>query len=389
MFPIIRNIFSRLFGRWHTAYSLSLLSEFIILFLLIFSIHLVLYKWLEGVSWEEAFWQGWQTFTTVGYGDQPARTFEGRVVTMVLSTMGIAVLAGIFSEIFEYRRLMVEKKTLGLMKNPIKDGYVIFNFPEVHQGSIFINELRTVERNVGICIVDNNLEKLPENIAILPNIHFIKGSPLNRDTYERARITDNKAVIIFPNKPSVSNSDGETKTIVDLVTMFVTGIPECKTRIVHILADPRNAWMFQDSYSTQVSERFELLAVVQELQDKYSAEIIETLLTNSRGANLRTVTPKEIVGWTWEEFVQRSIAVSRRINLLCNPLALIKDGENNACPSLDDVIEEGDCISVITFSNFKWDKFEKELVKVGEKIRRPGDNNTQYQADKSNREKSS
>lgn len=361
--------------------------EFVLLFLLIFTVFLILYKWSEGVSWEEALWQGWQTFTTVGYGNQPARTLEGRIVTMVLSTMGIAVLAGIFSEIFEHRRLMVEKKNLGLMKNPIKDGYVIFNFPEIHQGFNFINELRTVERNVGICIVDNNLERLPETIAILPNIHFIKGSPLIRDTYERSRITDNKAVIIFPNKPSVSNSDGETKTIVDLVTKFVKSVPGCQTRIVHILADPRNAWMFQDGYSTQVSERFELLAVVQELQDKYSAEIIETLLTNSRGASLKTVTPRDIIGWTWEEFVQRSIAVSRRTNLPCNPLALIKNGENNACPSLDDVIESGDCISVITFSNFKWDKFEKELVKMGTQVRRPDENSTNNHSPEASRNK--
>ena len=370
MFPSIRNIFRRLITRFRSLENLSLLSEFILLFFLIFFVYIILYKWIEDVGWEEALWQGWQTFTTVGYGNQPARTLEGRILTMVLSTMGIAVLAGIFSEIFEYRRLMVEKKTLGLMKNPIKDGYVIFNFPEVHQGNNFINELRTVERNVGICIVDNNLERLPESIAILPNIHFIKGSTLDRDTYERSRITDNKAVIIFPNN-SASGSDGETKTIVDLVTKFVTSIPDCKTRIVHILADPRNAWMFQDSYSTQVSERFELLAVVQELQDIYSAEIIETLLTNSKGANLKTVRPQEIIGWTWEEFVQRSIIVSRRINLLCNPLALIKEGENNSCPSLDDVIEEGDHISVISFNNFKWYKFEKELVKVAEKKRKP------------------
>lgn len=359
-FKLLEKIFTKL--REQTP--LRWLIQLVFVFFGLFVLYWCLFYWIENVSWGEALWQAWQTFTTVGYGNHPAITVWGRVITMVLSTIGIAVLGGVFSAAFDYRNYLIEKRELGLMKNPFKDGYVMFNFPELYQGANFIHELRTVERHVGICIVDNEMEKLPESIAILPNIHFIKGSTLDKNTYQRAGITSNKAVIIFPSEASMAESDGITKTIVDLVTKFVLSEEKCTTRIVHILADPRNAWMFQDAYSTQVSERFELLAVVQELQDQYSAEIVETLLSNTRGANLKTVFPTVIIGWTWEKLTRKCIEVSKTTKIHCNPLALIKNGENDACPFWDTVIEEGDCISIIAFNDFKWKKFEKALAQA-------------------------
>ncbi len=317
----------------------------------------VFFKWAEGTSWGEAAWQSWQTITTVGYGNQPAESLFGRISSVIFGTVGIASLGVLFSATLDYKIYRRNKWRHGLINNPIEEGYVIFNYPGEFKLLKFIQEIRTVEDRVGICVVDNSIEKLPQSIASLNGIHFIKGSILSKDTYTKAGISDNKAVIIFPMQSSNQESDAATKTTVDLVEKFIT----TETRIMHVLVDPSNAWMFEGSSSTQILESFEVLTLVQECQDQYSADTVEDLLLNSKGGNLKTFKPKLVVGYTWKEFISALSEVCSEANIPCNPLALIKDGKSNTCPEFTARIEEGDSISMITYNSFDWDRCEKNM----------------------------
>ncbi|MEN7551222.1 potassium channel family protein [Rapidithrix thailandica] len=352
LFYQIRKQFSKGPLRW-----LILISFWVFI---LFGIFTVAFKYAEEVSFEEAIWQAWQTFTTVGYGNRPAETTLGRIITIIFSTLGIAFLGALFSASFDYKQYLIHKKQSGQMSNPFTDGYVIFNFPGISTTINLINELRIVEKNVGICIVDARLEKLPESISQLGKVHFLKGETLNKATYEKAHLKENKAVIVFPFESHRTESDGATKTTIDLVAKFVGN----QTRILHVLVDPKNSWMFDDSPSTQILGELEVLAIVQECQDKYSAVIIEKLLLNTQGANPNTVQPQKIIGWTWEQLVLQSMRVCRKHNVHVNFLALVSKGVSNACPSLDTVIQEGDIISLLTYHRLDWKHFEEELLKV-------------------------
>ena len=358
---MIFNIIRNLRKRFKSQQPLMWLLQLTFLFLIIYLAFSISFKYTESVSWDEAFWQSWQTLTTVGYGNRPAETPAGRWATVILCTAGIAILGAVFTAAFDYRQHLTEKKKLGLMKNPYKNGYVIFNFPGDYQLVNFINELRNVEDEVGVCVVDNSISQLPESVSFLSNVHFLRGNTLSKDTYEMAALKDNKAVIVFPIKPSVPDSDGATKTIVDLLAKFV----EDQTRILHVLVDPKNAWMFDDSKSTQVMESFELFALVQECQDKFSSEIFERLLLNSVGANPKTIQPNLTIGWTWEKFQNRLLATSKATNKKCNLFALIRDNEPETCPELDLEIKSGDYISIIAYNDFSWPEFEKHMASEG------------------------
>ncbi len=173
-----------------------------------------------------------------------------------------------------------------------------------------------------------------------------------------AGLRENKAVIVFPINPSVPDSDSSTKTIVDLVEQFVTN-----TRIIHVIVDPQNSWLFKNSSSTQTFEGLDVLAVVQECQDKYSAEIMENILRNTEGVHPKTIQPDLVIGWTWYKFIERSIQVGKRMEVQVNPIAIIKNGQIHTCPTFDTVIEKDDLISIITNIEFKWAEFEKTLIK--------------------------
>lgn len=325
--------------------------------LVILTLFIASFRLFESMGWQEAVWQVWQTATTVGYGNHPAQTLTGQWATMILGLLSIAFLGAGISTMFEVRAYFKDRKRCGLMKNPIKNGYVIFNFPGVDILHTFIREVRFVEEGVGICIVDENLEELPKSIAALDNIHFIRGEILDHSTYERAALTNNKIVVVFPTS-TIPESDGTTKTVVDLVLKF---IDNAKTRVVYSLVKPANAWMF-DCRATGAPQTLNVLALVQECQDKYSSIALDALLKNTEGPNPETVIPKFTIGLTWQRFVEGCTYSSSKWRILMTPLAIIRKDKAYVCPPLDMVIEEGDSISIIAYEGFSWDFFERQIT---------------------------
>jgi len=246
------------------------------------------------------------------------------------------------------------------MPNPYRDGYVVFNFPGPSWFKGFITEIRHVEPGAPVCVVDDTIDHLPEAIAAMSKVHFIKGSVLDKDTYTRAKLDQNKAVIVFPTHPGDPSSDGTTRVAVDLILGTVS--PE--TRVLHVLVSPENHWMFDELRSTSVMETLEVLAIVQECQDVHSADIVQRLLLNTQDANPMTVVPNRIVGWTWREFVSYALPAAEAAGVDINPFALIKAGEPHLCPPPSTPIEAGDLLSVIAYTGFDWARFEDALVRA-------------------------
>ncbi|KXX68314.1 potassium channel family protein [Flammeovirga sp. SJP92] len=318
----------------------------------------ILFKYVEAVSWNEAIWQTWQTATTVGYGNRPAETLFGRIITMILSTVSIAFVGAMFSAVFDYKEYHKTQKKLGYMKNPFNDGYVIFNFPATAIAKNFIEELRAIEKDVGICFVDNNIEALPLEIQEIPNIHFVKGCPLQKNTYLNANINQNKTIIVFPNASNNSSADGATKTTVDLLERFVTE----GTRILFVLVEKANTWMFDDNNATYINADLSVLAIVQECQDPYSAMVVEDLLYNTKGANPVTVEINSLDGIKWMDLQLKIMKASVTLNQQCNVIALIQNGKTDACPKPETVLNKGDLLSIATYSNFSWKEIEREIL---------------------------
>lgn len=337
-----------------------------VLLLELFVLFTVLFKYIEDTSWEESIWQAWQTFTTVGYGNQPASTTLGRIITILISTLGIALLGTLFSAYFDHRALQQSKLKLGYMTNPHKDGYVLINFPGKAKLLDFLKEIRYIEKNVGVCIVDDKIEKLPTDLEYLERVHFVRGNPFHKKTLEQANLKANRIVIIFPTDAANSQSDSATRTLVDLVSRFTDA---SKTRIIHVLVSEDNKWLFEGSPSTQVFSNLQILSLVQECQDRFSASIIENLLLNTQGANPQTIQiSSRLNDWSWSDLVTHGNFVSQIYNLPCNFLGLVKEqGAVQVCPHPNTHIETGNYISIIAEPNFEWETFEKYLLEAKEK----------------------
>jgi voltage-gated potassium channel len=307
-------------------------------------------------------WWGMSTLTTVGYGDIVPITAWGRTLAMAISLIGIAMFAlpvGILGAGFiEEREETETRRRTGQMENPRERGYVLFNFPGVARFGALVQEIRHIEADVPICVVDDTLDELPPNAAALPNVHFIRASILDRRTYDQARLRDNQVVIVFPRESGVPESDGTTRTVVDLVSRYVGD----ETRILHVLVSAENAWMFEGINSTAVIGSLQVLALVQESQDRHSSSIVQRLLLNTEGGNPNTVSPTRTVGWSWAEFSRCCLEAAAQSGVMANPLAIVKRTGPFLCPPASELIEEGNEVSIIALPGFDWDAFEQVMV---------------------------
>jgi len=355
---MLLHVFERIRKAWEDLPTLRAFYKILGVLVVLAALHTVFFKIAESVGWEEAIWQTWQTFTTVGYGNAPASTSGGRWTTMFWGTLGIAFLPLIISGVIENNMERINRRKLGMNDNPIRDGIVVFNFASADQIRGLILQIQYVRKDMGFCIVDEKIDELPPSVANLDNVEFLRGECLRESTYKRANLDKNDIVIVFPKEPGQSSSDGLTRLIVDQVSKFMKE----SGKIIYLVVDSENDHLFAECSGVSIYEAFETYAIAQEITDPYSSELIENLLLNTYGANPKTLTPTKIIGWRWIDFQLATIQLGSKQGIDVNPLGLIKKGETHSCPSWDTEIETGDLISMIGYNDFDWKRFEKDLV---------------------------
>ncbi|MGD9160189.1 MAG: potassium channel family protein [Desulfobacteraceae bacterium] len=337
-------------------------SKSLYIAILQFACLILVYSILHSVFEKAGFWgavyNSLQTVSTVGYGDNPASTTAGKLITAVFGfILGLGLFANTLDKFIAYRSRQRTLKEEGFMPNPDKNGYVILNFPGERNALTYIENIRYLEPEIPICIVDEGIESLPKSVTNL-KVDFVRGSLLRKETYINAKLDRAKAVIVFPESEN-PDCDGMTKSIVDLVTRFVD---TARTRVLYLLINYENRWLFDNIPATAILEDNEIHLIVQECQDPNSAGVIQTLIRNTEGAIQKSVLPKKIAGWTWSRFTIKTQEVAEKNNIEVATLALVSGGDINLLPSVDTRIKEGDYINLVVKSGFDWNKFEDMLI---------------------------
>lgn len=313
----------------------------------------------EDITLFQAFWLSLTTMSTVGYGDISAVTVTGKIITIVLGYfIGISALANFFEKWVARIQKTGELLTGGYMENPDTDGYVLINYPGENYALTFIQEARSIEPEIPICIVDKSLEKLPQSIQ-LEGVHYCKGSLLQRDTYRKARLESAKAVIVFPDN---TEEDADAKTSA-LVRQICDYVDTEKVKVKYLLKYHENITLFVGSNATPVREDMEIALLVQDCQDPYTAAFFQGLLKNTEGAIPRTVVPDKIKGLTWGQFILLAQQAAETLGIEVNPAGLVSNGEPDALPSSKTVIDAHHHIILIVTKEFRWDRFQEQIAR--------------------------
>jgi voltage-gated potassium channel Kch len=303
----------------------------------------------EGIGVGEAAWQAWQTATTVGYGNMPAVSAAGRACVVVLGTINIGFVGYAISAAFELREYAEQLRKTGRMHNPKNQAYVILNSPGERDLKIFIRGVRSSEPDAPICVVDARIDALPAEIANLPDVHFVKGSPLNPAVLGRAGVERSRAVVIYALDKDQPDSDAATLTVARLLWRIPATF-----RINYFLVEPHNAHLFEEDFldsaergrprPAAIPRHLATMAAVQAVRSSRVGETLSSLIRADNGYGFHAFRYAGEKPVSWKRLCRATLDAAERTGAAANAVSLTKAGEKetDACPKPSETVRPGD-----------------------------------------------
>ena len=241
----------------------------------------------------DSLWYSVISITTIGYGDFSSTTVGARIGTTVfIVVIGLAAFTTSVGLLVDWVVELRDRERSGMGKSDARDHLIIVNFPGEsrvrHVISEFLTDPQHEDRD--IVIVADGIERLP---FVLANVSFVRGSPLEEETYRRAGIERAEQAIIL----STGYDDPRSDSFVASVAFVVENMnPDIN--IVAECLDTKHAALF--SKSDQVSLVYALSLVtnllVQEAQDPGVTLVTQAITSNEVEGTLATTTVEGDVG---------------------------------------------------------------------------------------------
>ncbi len=238
---------------------------------------------------EDALWYSVISITTIGYGDYSASTWPARLGTVVfIVVVGLGTFTFVLGMITDFVTSLALKGQRGMVNIMVSDHILIVNFPSAARVKQIVEEIQSdpgYKRE--IVIVADQIDKLPFEFA---KVHFVQGSPLEEETYQRANAAEAaKAIVLAPdyNNP---NSDAIASSIVSVIESInsdVCTIAECMDRKHLILFESSNC------DSIILGQQIAGNLLVQEMDDPGAAKFIDVITSNQKGTTLFSTSIEE------------------------------------------------------------------------------------------------
>lgn len=230
-----------------------------------------------GITVWDALWYSIVSITTIGYGDLYATSLGARLGCLVfIIGIGLTTFTAVLGLLVDQMMQLNYKETHGLSTMHCRNHVMIVNYPDTTRIEQIIEELQLDAEysQCDVVVVTDSIETLPFD---KPNVYFIKGSPLQADTLQRAGVERARMALVLADS-SNSASDGLVAATINLIEHLN---PEVKT--VAECLDYRHDILFRSSHCDSIIYINRILnsMLVQEVQDPGVAAVLSTLTGNS------------------------------------------------------------------------------------------------------------
>ena len=227
----------------------------------------------------DSLWYSIISISTIGYGDFSAQSLGARlgtvffIVILGLTTFGL--LMAFATDAF-VSLLMKGERGMGEI---LTSGHtIIVNFPGGARVRQIIRELQSDPDHEGdVVVVTDQTAQLP---FTLPGVHFIYGSPLEAETFDRANLKGCSQAIIL----AISYTDTNSDPVVSSIASLIERLHPPTFTVVECL-DPNHQDMFRaanvNSIVTGLGIAGNLLA--QEMKDPGVAQTLDVVTSNLKG----------------------------------------------------------------------------------------------------------
>ncbi len=239
----------------------------------------------------DSFWYSMISITTIGYGDLSATTLGARLGTIAFITvMGLTAFTAAAGMLINWLIDLQIRERTGIGRLFLKNHILIINYPNEARVRHIIDEFMSDPRHEkdDITLVTDRVESLPFSH---PNVYFLRGSPLETETYERAAISEAQKAIVLSTGYDDPNSDSIVASAVSVLHRSnprITSTVEC--------INPKHAVLFEgmDRVSLVFPLQMANNLLVQESQDPGVSLLAQVITSNKMEGTLLSIRLEDV-----------------------------------------------------------------------------------------------
>ena len=239
----------------------------------------------------DSLWYSMISITTIGYGDLSATTVGSRVGTIFFITLvGLTAFTAWAGIVISWLIDLQHKERTGMGSLYVKEHILIVNYPGESRVRHIIDEFTSdpEHQNDDIAIITDRMETLPFSRS---NIYFVRGSPLETETYERAKASEAQRAIVLSTGYDDPNSDS---IVASAVTVLHRLNPDIMATVECV--DPKHAVLFEgmDNVSLVFPLQLANNLLVQESQDPGVSLLTQVITSNQKDGTLLSTRLEDV-----------------------------------------------------------------------------------------------
>lgn len=299
----------------------------------------------------DAIWYSLISITTIGYGDFSAASLGARLGTIFfIVVLGLTAFTVFLGMVIDWGTDLALKGQFGMGKALTSNHILIVNFPSAVRVKRLIEELRSdsLYGNREVVIISDRIEKLPFTDE---RVLFIHGSPLEEETFQRARLQDASMAIVL----ALSYDDPSTDAVVaSAVSVIESLYPDVYT-VAECLEDQHRV-LFRSVHCDAIVQGLKIAdnLLIQEVHDPGVVQMADIITSNLKGATLfSSEVGDSLPEIEYHEVIKRLL--DKDINVLC-----INRGEESMTMFRQQQPQQGDRVIYVANHRRTWPELKKE-----------------------------